>query len=181
MRSLFVVALFTGAACGNADKGTAPPRAGSIANTSPTAGPAAPPPATGVLELAPAAMTVEPGGTLTVDAAGKVTLNGQEVGVISATGELVGAAGPIAELDDDGRVTVVGWGPGLDLAVRADGAVVERGAVALAPGPGGDVPAPPPSRELEAMVPAFDRMKLTGDRRGYRALVFAWLAVTLSR
>lgn len=170
MRTIIVVALLAVAACKGKDVAK-PPLASTAPEGAETPGPAE---AAGkVLDLAAATMIAEPGGVLSIDATGKVMREGKEVGTLSTAGEFTSAGALIATIALDGAVEIMGWGPGLQLSVRADGALLDHGEVALEPRPDGTLVGPLTETELKGV-----KLKVEGDKAGYRALMFAWLGVS---
>jgi hypothetical protein len=194
MRTIIVVALLASAGCKDKAKDNAAPAA--KIEPAPTA-PANPPPTPTeppkdqppppdeakpkVLELGAAKLT-KPDVELSVDPGGKLVLNGKEMGIVTPTGELTSKGNLLAEIDGDGNVSIMGWGPGLQLAVRADGAVLDNGKIALEPKPDGTLVATKAVTK-DKLMPNYlmdpgQTLKLDGDKKAFRAVVFAYIALT---
>lgn len=149
-------------ACASCDKGKAPTAVGSRPDRAGVA-------ATDEV----ARLVAEPGGALSIDAQGRVVRNGTELATLSPGGELTSGGTLIATIDEDGRVDIMGWGPGLALQVRADGGVIDQGAVVLEPRADGTLTGPMMDEpELRGAT-----LRLEGARDRHRAVVFAWLAL----
>jgi hypothetical protein len=169
MTRFVVVALLVLAACKGKDKPEAKPVEPKVETNVETK------PAEKVLVFAPVKMIVERGGAkneLAVDGAGKVLLDGKEVGSLSTAGELTIGGKVVATLTADGKMTIVGE-TGAQLTITPIGALVDKdGKVALEPKPDG---------MLGGAIADSMRgttMKLEGDKAAYRALMFAWMGVS---
>ena len=134
------------------------------------------PVATGALKLATAKLTAEGGGQkaeLVVQADGKVMLDGNPVGLLNTAGELAIDGKVVATIGADGKMMVTGES-GRPIVIREDGAMLDKdGKVALEPKPDGTLGGVLAETELKDT-----KMKVEGDKAGYRALMFAWMGVS---
>jgi hypothetical protein len=128
-----------------------------------------------VLKVAPAKLTAEGGGQkaeLAVQADGKVLLDGKEVALLNSAGEIAIDGKVVANIGADGTMTIVGE-PGKPIVIREDGAMLKDGKAVLEPKPDGTLGGLLAETELKET-----KMKVEGDKAGYRALMFAWMSVS---